>query len=196
MKVGRNGLPQSKLYMALIHHPVKNKNGETIVSAITNLDLHDISRAARTYGVASFYVVTPLEDQRALARKIISHWTVGWGGEYNPKRKEALSVIRIKDSLRQVIDEIEEMNDGAVKVVATCAADTRQAMKFTEFRQLLQEDDGNYLLVFGTAWGLTDEFLQKTDFVLEPIKTDTGYNHLSVRSAASIILDRILRDNN
>ncbi|MBT8330951.1 MAG: RNA methyltransferase, partial [Deltaproteobacteria bacterium] len=41
----------SNLYAALIHYPVVNKNGATIASALTNLDLHDISRATKTYGL-------------------------------------------------------------------------------------------------------------------------------------------------
>ena len=41
-----------------------------IASAVTNLDLHDIARAARTYAVDGVYVVTPLEDQRALVERL------------------------------------------------------------------------------------------------------------------------------
>jgi len=181
--------------VALIHHPVKNKNGETIASAVTNLDLHDISRAARTYGVSAFYVVTPIEDQKELVGKIVSHWTDGWGGKYNPKRKEALTLIRVKESLPKVIADIQRNDGRVVKVVATCAADTPQVIKFGEFRRMLKGNADSYLLVFGTAWGLTDGFLQKADMVLEPIKGNTGYNHLSVRSAVSIILDRVLADD-
>ena len=48
------------LYVALIHHPVVNKNGMIIGSAVTNMDLHDIARAGRTFGVRGYYVVTPL----------------------------------------------------------------------------------------------------------------------------------------
>ena len=55
------------LYLALTHYPVVNKRGEIIASALTNLDLHDIARVARTYGVKGYYVITPLEDQRELA---------------------------------------------------------------------------------------------------------------------------------
>ena len=55
------------LYVALTHYPVVNKKGNVIASALTNLDLHDISRAAKTYGLKSFFVVTPLEDQKELA---------------------------------------------------------------------------------------------------------------------------------
>ena len=63
------------LYVALTHYPVVNKHGNVIASALTNLDLHDISRAAKTYGVKKFFVVTPLEDQKELAKRIIAHWT-------------------------------------------------------------------------------------------------------------------------
>ncbi len=85
-----NGRYQDKIYLALVHYPVKNKNGQTITSAVTNLDLHDIARAAKTYGVGAFYVVTPLEDQKELVEKIVSHWTEGFGRIYNPKRFEAV----------------------------------------------------------------------------------------------------------
>ncbi|MDI6688413.1 MAG: RNA methyltransferase, partial [Desulfobacterales bacterium] len=74
------------LYVALTHYPVVNKNGGTITSAVTNLDLHDMSRAAKTYGVRSLYIVTPLADQKEFVEKIISHWLSGYGSIYNPKR--------------------------------------------------------------------------------------------------------------
>src|SRR5689334_20766716 len=48
------------LFLALIHYPVLNRNGHVITSAITSLDLHDIARSARTYGVRSMYVVHPV----------------------------------------------------------------------------------------------------------------------------------------
>ena len=40
-----------RLYLALVHYPVVNRRGEVIVSALINLDLHDIARAAKTFGV-------------------------------------------------------------------------------------------------------------------------------------------------
>jgi hypothetical protein len=48
------------------------------------------------------------------------------------------------------------------------------------------------LLVFGTAWGLAPEVMATADFRLAPIKGTGTYNHLAVRSAVSIILDRVL----
>ena len=96
-----------ELYLALMHYPVVNKNGETIASAVTNLDLPDISRASRTYGVRSFYVVTPLNDQRVFVERLISHWKTGTGATYNPSRKEALNLINVKTSLNDVISDID-----------------------------------------------------------------------------------------
>ena len=96
----------TNLYLALTHYPVINKNGDTIASAVTNLDLHDIARAAKTYGVRSFYVVTPLADQQELVDRIVDHWVKGIGSTYNPKRREALELIRINNSLDDVIAHI------------------------------------------------------------------------------------------
>jgi hypothetical protein len=107
------------LYLALIHHPVYNKNGEVIASAVSNLDLHDISRAAKTYGVRAFYIVTPLADQRELAERILSHWTEGVGARYNPDRSEALRLIRVAVSLRAVRDEIAANGEGVPVTVVT-----------------------------------------------------------------------------
>ena len=187
-----NNLSRPKLSVALLHHPVKNKHGEIITSAVTNLDLHDIARIAKTYGVESFYVVTPLEDQRALVEKIVSHWIDGWGGTYNPKRKAALTLVKVKDSLAQVVEDIKADTGTDARVVVTCASEKQNALRFDEFRNRLNDPEHSYLLAFGTAWGLTDEFIESADFVLEPIKGKTEYNHLPVRSAVAIILDRLL----
>lgn len=180
--------------IALLHYPVKNKNGEVIASAVTNLDLHDIARIAKTYGVSSFYVVTPLDDQKALVEKIISHWTDGRGGAYNPNRREALALIKVRDSVGQVINDIRLDTGKPVRVVVTCAAENPSVLKMDDFQRRLDDPENAYLLAFGTAWGLTDEFIGAADFVLEPIKGRNGYNHLPVRAAAAIILDRLLGD--
>ncbi len=181
------------LSVALIHYPVFNKNGDIIASAVTNLDLHDISRAARTYGLRSFYVVTPITDQKELVKKIISHWVDGVGSKYNPKRREALELIRIKDSLNEVVEHIRSNNEESPKTVVTCAStrDNFRSVSFGKFREMLHSGRP-YLLLFGTGWGFTENFIADADYILEPIKGNTNYNHLSVRSAAAIVLDRLL----
>jgi hypothetical protein len=179
------------LYVALIHYPVVDKNGEIIASAVTNLDLHDISRAAKTYGLRSFYVVTPLEDQRELVARIISHWTNGMGAVYNPKRRSALELIRIKDSFSEVLDQIAETENENPITIATCARKYPTHISYEKIRAMLSNGKP-YVLILGTAWGLTEEFISRADYALEPIAGTSGYNHLSVRSAAAIILDRLL----
>ena len=179
------------LYIALIHYPVYNKNGQVIASAVSNLDLHDISRVAKTYGVRAFYIVTPLEDQRELVERIISHWTEGVGARYNPDRSEALRLIRIAVSLDAVRDEIAL--DCAVSPV-TVVTDAKPQPRNTGYPALREMLKGEHphLLLFGTGWGLTQEFVDGADYALTPIMGNTGYNHLSVRSAAAIVLDRLL----
>jgi len=179
------------LYVALTHYPVINKRGDFIASALTNRDLHDISRAAKAYGVKSFYVVTPLSDQKELAKKIIAHWTGGAGAVYNPDRCSALELIKVKDSIIDVAEDIEGIENSYPKTVTTSARRYPASIGYAEFRDIL-ESGIPHLLIFGTAWGLAESIISEADFVLEPITGTTGYNHLSVRSAAAIILDRLL----
>jgi len=170
-----------------------NKAGEVIASAVTNLDLHDMARAAKTYGVRKVYIITPLEDQKTLVHKIVSHWTRGGGSESNAFRKEALELIEIETSLESAIHEVERFCSEKPKTIMTCARDTGERTSFGDMRQRLDSGEP-CLLVFGTAWGLTEGLLESADYVLEPIRGNSDYNHLSVRSAASIILDRLLSE--
>ena len=184
----------TNLCVALTHYPVINKNGDIITSAVTNLDLHDISRASKTYGVRSFYVVTPLEDQKALIKKIVWHWIEGTGSKYNPKRREALELIKIKNSIDDVKTHIREHHGNSPRMVVTSARHTPGNLTYGKFREMLQ--DGNlYLLIFGTAWGLPENFIAEADYRLNPVIGNTDYNHLSVRSAVAIILDRLFGRN-
>lgn len=179
------------LYLALAHYPVVNKRGEIIASAVTNLDIHDMARAARTYGARALYVVTPLEDQQALVKTLVSHWTTGSGAVYNPKRCQALEMVCIQESLEKARENIALRGKGYPRTVVTSAKDHAGVISISRLRGLL--DTGNpYLLVFGTAWGLSQDCMEAADHILEPIRGNTAYNHLSVRSAASIILDRLL----
>ena len=178
------------LYLGLMHYPVRNKNGAPVVSAITNLDLHDIARACRTYGVARFFVVTPLADQQRLAKKILHHWLEGAGARYNPQRREALSLVRLADDLEGVREAILAESGRPPRLVATSSRGGRPTIDFPALRKL-RDQDAPCLLLFGTAWGFTDDFIEEADHLLEPISGVDDYNHLSVRSAVAIILDRL-----
>lgn len=182
------------LHLALIHHPVLNKSGSIICSAVTNLDLHDISRLAKTYGVGRFFVITPLQDQRQLVERLISHWTRGEGGVYNPMRKQALETISVRETLAEVLAELSAAIVGRTRLltVATSARRHADTVSHDRLRQMLRANRP-CLLMFGTAWGLADSVLEQADTILSPIKGHCDYNHLSVRSAVSITLDRLSR---
>ena len=182
----------SRLCMALLHYPVYDKNGQVVTTAVTNMDIHDIARSARTYGVPRFYVVTPVKALQKLALKILSHWEQGYGSEYNQTRKEALAVVRLKDTLDDVMLDVEREYGSKPKLVVTSARPGGKRTSFLELRDMLIKSDQPFLLLLGTGWGLTDTILAQSDYLLEPIDGGTDYNHLAVRSAAAIFLDRLL----
>ena len=179
------------LHVILVHYPVVSKNGDIIASAVTNLDLHDIARAGRTYGIESFTIVTPVCDQMDLVDKIVSHWVSGAGAAYNPKRGDALSLIRVSKSFEGALAEIAAEGKGYPKTVVTSARKRMGDLTMDALREMIGNGDP-YALVLGTAWGLAEDFLSQADYILEPICGPGDYNHLSVRSAAAIMLDRLL----
>jgi len=177
--------------VALVHYPVHNRNGAVIGSAVTNLDLHDIARAARTFGVNSYYLVTPFGDQQLLAREILDHWLTGYGAERNPPRREALSLIRICDDLAGVYAAATAKWGRRPTILATSAVPGGAVVGYARVRERIATGEP-FLILFGTGWGLTAEALAEADAQLPPIKGPGDYNHLSVRSAASIVLYRLL----
>jgi tRNA (guanine37-N1)-methyltransferase len=181
-----------RLYIALLHHPVYDKNGAVVTTAVTNMDIHDIARAAKTYGLKRFYVVTPVKALQKLSLKIIAHWEEGYGAAYNPTRKEALALARVSDTLDDAILDVERDAGGKPQIIATSARPGGRRTSFARLRNMLRVDPAPFLLLLGTGWGLTDEVLAQSDHILEPIEGGTDYNHLSVRSAAAVILDRLL----
>ena len=179
------------LFLALLHHPVLDKNGQIVTTAVTNMDIHDIARSAATYGVRRFFVVTPVRALRALSEKIIEHWETGFGSTYNATRKEALALVAIEPDLDGALVAIERECGQRPTIAATSARPSAGAVRFAELRQRLRRDPGAFLLLFGTGWGLAPDVLARADLRLEPVVGPTPYNHLSVRSAAAIILDRL-----
>ncbi len=180
-----------RLDVALVHYPVLNRRGETIGSAVTNLDLHDIARAGRTFGITTYWVVTPFAGQQELAARIVGHWTAGYGGTANPDRRDALALVRICCDLDEVMERMTRRWGRRPLVLATCARPGDRSMTYGRARERL-ETGMPVLVLFGTAWGLAPEVLHRVDALLPPICGPGEYNHLSVRSAASIVLDRLL----
>jgi hypothetical protein len=180
------------IYIALMHYPVYDRQKKVSAAALTTLDIHDVARLARTYGLERYYVITPLRSQQALAKRLIDHWVQGWGAQYNTTRKEALSLVRLAEDLEEVLQGIEQEKGLRPKTVATTAGRYPQARSYGEMTEVLRTgENDSYLILLGTGWGLTREMIEKSDYVLEPI-AGKGYNHLSVRTAAAIILDRLM----
>jgi len=181
----------ANLAIALLHYPVYNKHREIVTTALTNLDLHDIARASRTFGLDRFYIVTPSEEQRAMAHKIAGHWRDGWGATYNSDRKEALEIVRVCATLSDAVADFQTGFEEPVSTIITGARERPGCLRFEVLRQMLEEQDTPRLLLLGTGWGLADECFEAADFILEPVAGNGPYNHLSVRSAVAIMLDRL-----
>lgn len=184
--------PKAPFYLALIHHPVYDKQGDVIISSITNLDLHDIARSCKTFAVDRYYVAHPTKALRLLALKILGHWEHGYGLTYNPNRSEALETISIVTDLDDAILAIEEKHKMLPRIIATSARRGPHSTTFTEMRARLCLSDEPHLMLLGTGWGLTEEITSRADYMLEPVDGRGDYNHLSVRAAAAIMLSRLL----
>jgi hypothetical protein len=181
-----------ELSIALVHYPVLDASGAIVTTAITNLDVHDLARSARTYGCARYYVVHPISAQRELTLRIREHWTSGSSGKRIPDRKEALQRLEVTSSLDDVFKAMGGRD--AIEVWVTAARTLGSSMPFAEARERTQHEGKSLLVVFGTGWGLDRSVVDGADAVLEPIRaaSGTGYNHLSVRGACAIVLDRLL----
>lgn len=179
------------LAVALLHYPIVNKEDQATSTSVTNFDIHDIARASCTYGVARYFIVTPIELQRDFVQRIVTHWREGPGAQYNPTRKESLLDTVIVRDLIEVGDAIERDFGSQPFWIATTAKTGPDRVTCAEVRERLDAGE-NICLIFGTGYGLHPQVMLEVDAVLEPIEGPTPFNHLSVRSAVSIYLDRLL----
>ena len=184
------------LSFCLLHYPVMLDAKKSGTASLTNLDIHDISRISRSYAMGSFYVATPLEDQRHLLEDILRHWTKGVGSKNKPDRAQALDRVCPVPTLGAAIDHLARTSGQDVKVVASSAVwpegkPSPIPVTPATVREWCRE--GPVLLCLGTAQGLAPEVLACCHAQIRPLRF-LGYNHLSVRSAAAILADRILGD--
>ncbi|MFH1644431.1 MAG: tRNA (guanosine(37)-N1)-methyltransferase TrmD [bacterium] len=179
-------------YVALMHTDVivNNKSGNT---SITSLDIHDIARSGKTYGIKNYFVVTKIEDQLKILKEFLNFWLSDIGKEYNLSRYQAVERVLPARSLDDVIKQIREKEGTDPIIITTSAKDFEHKEKIDFNSQgLVWKQKKPVLFLFGTGQGLSDEILQRSDYLLLPIEGLTDYNHLSVRSAAAIIMDRFL----
>ena len=124
-------------------------------------------------------------------------------GRDNPARKPpatgsragALALVRTADSVEAAIADIAAEHGRPPIVVATSARRESfpQAARRTpaELAAELALDPAPLLLLLGTGWGLADTLIPSVSRVLAPIEGASDWNHLSVRSAGAILLDRL-----
>jgi tRNA (guanine37-N1)-methyltransferase len=192
--VGRAGIMpwlSKGAYVMEVHYPVLDKRGEKSSTAITGMDLHDIARACRTYGIKKYLLVTPLQQQREMAQKIVTHWTEGWGASYNHDRSEAFSTLKIFASVNRALKWVREREKTEPFKIATTAKSVGGAVHWLSLKRRILEEDLAPVFIFGTGWGLHQDVIDDADSVMTPIAGGLdSWNHLSVRSAVSITLDR------
>ena len=181
------------LYLGLVHHPVMNKKGEEVVTSVTNLDIHDIARSSKTFGVKNYFLITPLTEQHQIVDRILGHWGEDRSMAYNPDRANALEIVLRRDSIEDGVLAIEQLEGMRPKVIVTSAKKMGGELTHLEMKQRISLDNMPYFLLFGTGWGLSASVIESADFRLCPIigASELGYNHLSVRSAVAIYLDRL-----
>jgi hypothetical protein len=183
-----------RVAIALVHYPVLDRQGATVTAAITNLDVHDMARTSMTYGVNAFYVVHPIEAQRHLVERIKQHWIEGSGGKRIPDRVAPMRLVNVASTLSDAISEFA--GDEEPLIWTTSAAVDYKAAPLSHERAaaMLQSSGPPVLLIFGTGWGLAREVHERATNQLSPIEVSRAgtFNHLSVRAAVAILVDRLL----
>lgn len=187
-RAGRN------LSFCLLHYPVKLGDGKTGVSSLTNLDIHDIARISRSYGMAAFYVLTPLPEQLELLRGILEHWS----SSGNQDRARALALVKPVANFAEMEAAATRLHGVLPEFIAASAqwpGAKRAAPPLTPAEALSRCRHGPVVICLGTACGLSRQALAQCGAQLRPLRFLSD-NHLPVRSAAAILADRILGDYN
>jgi hypothetical protein len=182
----------SRVALALVHHPVLDRQGAIITTAITNLDLHDMARSACTYGVSALYIVHPVAAQRELATRVKAHWVTGSGARRIPTRETAMALVQVVAA----VEDVHAALGGRSNIdlyVTSARNEGRRVTAYGEARKRMNASERTPLVLFGTGWGLAPELIETADVFLAPLEgSGRGYNHLSVRAACAIVLDRLL----
>ena len=181
--------PGKNLYVALLHYPVLDKAKKSVAVSLTNLDVHDIARSSRSYGLGAFFAITPLMDQRQILEEVLGHWLHGPGARSNPDRKEAFSTVVVLTSLEEAVEFVEKKHGERPELWGSSASGNA-SISFDEAKNILYARPA--ILLLGTGHGLAPEILNRCDRMLPPLRGAAEYNHLSVRSAGAILLDRLL----
>ena len=98
----------------------------------------------------------------------------------------------VVESIEEAVDREKQILGHVPQAWTTSAkSEMKKCLTFNEARMKIRTQE-DVMLIFGTGQGLHPRVIENADVLLPPIKGSLDYNHLSVRSAAAIILDRLL----
>jgi tRNA (guanine37-N1)-methyltransferase len=181
---------KTNLYVGLVHYPTQNKDGKIVTTSLTNLDIHDIARTCKTFGVKEYFIIHPLPSQKELLDRILEFWHKEIAKTYNPHRVSALQLITYAASIEFAINKIKNQETTYPLILTTTAKKREKQLSFRKVKSI----SAPVFVLFGTGNGLAESVHESADFILQPIMGLQEYNHLSVRSAVAIILDRIVSE--
>jgi tRNA (guanine37-N1)-methyltransferase len=188
----------ARTHVALVHHPVFDRTGAVVTTSLTNFDIHDLARSSLTYGLAGYHIVTPVTVHREKAERVARLWiedTKFGRADDEGGRAHALQLVRTAPAVEDVIAELTAQAGEPPLVVGTSAKPGAfpAALRRTPAELVAEARTitAPVLLLFGTGWGLAESLIPSVSRVLTPIDGTEGWNHLSVRSAVAILLDRM-----
>ncbi len=182
----------NKIYVAVLHYPIIGKDGRIVTTAVVNMDVHDIARTCRTYMIKRYYIVNNLPVQKQIVTRVLNFWGSDFGRNYNSSRYEALELVKLVSYYEDLIEDIEKEEGSEPIKVFTSAKKRPNMVSYDEMRNKVLKDERPILFLFGTGQGMPKEILETCEVSLESIRGGSDYNHLSVRSAVAITLDRVI----
>ncbi len=188
-------MKNDNVFIALLHYPALDRDGRIIVTSFTTMDLHDIARPARAYEISRFYIVQPIDAQRLVIKRQIDYWLSPEGRRANPTRYEIVQLVRLKYTLDEVVEELEKERGRRPMLVGTDARKYPNTVGYRELSEEIRRRERDYLILFGTGYGIPPDMMRTFDYILEPVYGAGDWNHLSVRNAVAIILDRLFSRN-
>jgi tRNA (guanine37-N1)-methyltransferase len=191
-KLARQQIPPH--YVVHMHADIVTAGGSDGTTSVTSIDIHDIARSCATYGVKKFFLVTPLLDQQAIIKEFTKFWLSERGANYNKSRFEAISILQVCSSFDEVLERIEAIEGTLPIKISTSAkkAQKDETVICYNDQEVVWTQNKPVLIILGSGQGLSQKILDASEYLLTPVCGMTDYNHLSVRSAAAIIIDRWL----
>lgn len=183
------------VFVALLHYPAMDREGRNIITSFTTMDLHDIARPARAYEINTYYIVQPVDGQRLIIKKQIDYWLSEEGMRRNPTRNEVVRLVKLCYTFEEVLEDIQLSRGRSPVVVGTDARKYPNTVSYRWLSEEIEKRERDFLLVFGTGYGIPPSLIGTFDHILEPIQGAGDWNHFSVRNAVAIVLDRLLSRN-